>query len=163
MRRRTRCSRMTCSHQHDPDCFAGARPHFRVLTARRLSPGGRSANGLVNLFEVQWTPAKNTARPDGYYWANDRAVAYLAAMESALTHARLLNDFFKHATGKLPTAHHKANDRYAAEYCVNGRLEWYRGADRATAHDDRQTAIAFHDTASSTDASPFGPLRSPCS
>ena len=64
------------------------------------------------------TPAENTARPDGYYWANDRAVAYLAAMESALIHARLLDDFFKTASGVLPTKGLKANDRYAAEYCV---------------------------------------------
>ncbi len=64
------------------------------------------------------TPAENTARPDGYYWANDRAVAYLAAMESALTRARLLDDFFKPASGALPTKGLKAKDRYAAEYCV---------------------------------------------
>ena len=31
------------------------------------------------LAKHQLTPAQNTARPDGYYWANDRAVAYLAA------------------------------------------------------------------------------------
>ena len=70
------------------------------------------------LAKHQLTPAQNTARPDGYYWANDRAVAYLAAMESALTHARLLNDFFKYASDALPAKTLKANDRYAAEYCA---------------------------------------------
>lgn len=48
----------------------------------------------------------------------DRMTVSAVARELGL-HARLLNDFFKHATGKLPTARHKANDRYAAEYCVN--------------------------------------------
>jgi hypothetical protein len=38
-------------------------------------------------------PDKNTDRPDGYFWANDKAVAYLAAMESACAHARVLDDF----------------------------------------------------------------------
>jgi hypothetical protein len=66
----------------------------------------------------QLIPARNTARPDGYYWANDRAVAYLAGMESGLTHARLLDDFFKPATGQLPTGL-KTTDRYAAEYCAD--------------------------------------------
>jgi hypothetical protein len=70
------------------------------------------------VYNHQLTPATNTARPDGYFWANDRAVAYLAGMESALTHARLLDDFFKPATGTLPTRGPKATDRYAAEYCV---------------------------------------------
>src|SRR3954466_13650383 len=63
------------------------------------------------------TPAMNTARPDGYFWGNDKAVAYLAAMESTLTHARLLNDFFRSPARQLPTGGLKANDRYAAEYC----------------------------------------------
>ena len=66
----------------------------------------------------QLTPAKNTARADSYYWANDRAVTYLAAMESALVHARLLDDFFRYATGDVPASGLKANDRYAAECCV---------------------------------------------
>lgn len=70
------------------------------------------------LAKHQLTPAENTARPDSYFWANDRAVAYLAALESALTHARLLDDFFRYATGDVPTEGAKANDRYAAEYCV---------------------------------------------
>jgi len=70
------------------------------------------------LAQYQLTPANNTVRADGYYWANDRAVAYLAAMESALVHARLLNDFFKYGTGDLPTSGFKASDRYAAEYCT---------------------------------------------
>jgi hypothetical protein len=65
------------------------------------------------------TPAMNTARPDGYYWCSDRAVAYLAAMESSLVHARLLDDFYRHATADVPTTGIKANDRYAAQYCVN--------------------------------------------
>jgi hypothetical protein len=65
----------------------------------------------------------NTARPDGYYWGSDRAVAYLAGMESGLTHARLLDDFFRPATGQLPTAGAKATDRYAAEYC--GDKGWH--------------------------------------
>jgi hypothetical protein len=74
------------------------------------------------LAQHQLTPALNIARPDGYFWANDRAVAYLAAMESTLTHARVLDDFFKPASGALPTRPPaKANDRYAAEYCeTNG-------------------------------------------
>jgi hypothetical protein len=53
-------------------------------------------------------------RPDGYQWANDRDVTYLAGLESALTHARLLDDFFSYTT--QPTGF-KANDRYAFEYC----------------------------------------------
>ncbi|MCV7008234.1 hypothetical protein [Mycobacterium gordonae] len=62
------------------------------------------------------TPRFNKARPPGYYWNNDQAVAYLAAMESALTHARLLDDFFK-CTAR-PRSGNKARDRYAFEYCV---------------------------------------------
>jgi hypothetical protein len=61
------------------------------------------------------TPALNTSRPDGYYWANDQAVAYLAGMESALTHARLLDDFYRHTTASTNPL--KADDRYAVEYC----------------------------------------------
>lgn len=63
-------------------------------------------------------PAKNTERPDGYYWANGLAVVYLAAMESNLVNARLLDDFFRYATDAVPAAAINANDRYAAEYCM---------------------------------------------
>jgi hypothetical protein len=65
------------------------------------------------------TPATKTTRPDGYFWRDDKAAAYLAAMESSLTHARLLNDFFRYSAGQVPTGGLKANDRYAAEYCKN--------------------------------------------
>jgi hypothetical protein len=62
-------------------------------------------------------PEPNTARPHGYYWANDQAVAYLAGMESVLTHARLLDDFFRCTTSTKPTRRKAAADRYAFEYC----------------------------------------------
>jgi hypothetical protein len=71
------------------------------------------------LAEHPLTHAINTARPEGYFWDNDRAVAYLAALESALIHVRLLNDFFRYPAVRLPTGGLKANDRYAAEYCKN--------------------------------------------
>ena len=71
-------------------------------------------------------PAMNTARPDGYYWDDDRAVAYLAAMESNLVHARLLDDFFIYATADVPITGRKANDRYAAQYCVSKGWNGYR-------------------------------------
>lgn len=82
-------------------------------------------------------PEPNTSRPPGYYWANDQAVTYLAGMESALTHARLLDDFFKHTAKTKPTGKiAKAKDRYALEYCTqNG----WPGADVLT--DDEHTAI----------------------
>jgi hypothetical protein len=78
------------------------------------------------LAKHQLTPAKNTDRPDGYYWANDRAVAYLTAIESALAHARLLDDFFKRASTDPPPQGHKADDRYAAEYCVENGWRRFR-------------------------------------
>jgi hypothetical protein len=77
------------------------------------------------------TPALNTARPDGYYWANDRAVACLAGIESALTHARLLDDFFRYTT--KPTDGLKANDSYAFD------REVPYGPHRWTKMDGRQT------------------------
>jgi hypothetical protein len=88
------------------------------------------------LAKHQLTPAKNTARPDGYFWANDSAVAYLVAFESALTHARLLDDFFGPASGALPITGPKANDRYAAEYCVE--MGW---SGRRVLTDDEHRAI----------------------
>lgn len=72
------------------------------------------------------SPARNTDRPDGYYWGSDRAVAYLAAVESNLVHARLLDDFFRYATDEIPASGKKSRDRYAAEYCSNGGWSGYR-------------------------------------
>lgn len=70
----------------------------------------------------------NDTRPSGYYWANDQAVAYLAGMESALTHARALDDFFKPTSQQVRTLRtarrtrksNKAKDRYASQYCNPG-------------------------------------------
>lgn len=89
------------------------------------------------LAEHPLDPAKNTDRPPGYYWANDRAVAYLAALESACTHARVLDDFFRYASGDEPTKGRWANDRYAAHYCEQNGWPGYR-----VLTEDQYTAIS---------------------
>lgn len=91
-----------------------------------------AASRMVYLHPLQ---EPNTSRQPGYYWANDQAVAYLAGMESALTHARLLDDFFK-CTVKPTGDSAKAKDRYALEYCTqNG----WPGFEMLT--NDQHTAI----------------------
>lgn len=67
-----------------------------------------------------WHPLRRTddARPPGYYWSNDQAAAHVAGLESALTHARLLDDFFKRSTQTKPNGKSKkSKDRHALDYC----------------------------------------------
>jgi len=97
-----------------------------------------------------------TIDTDGYYWDNPDAITYLTGLESAVTHTRLLDDFYAPSSAQVTAirlakrSNHR--DRFAADYCTKGDWPGYR-----IANDDQHQRIDRQLSHFSTDRAPRTP------